>query len=368
MSSRVRASRLRRAVVVAGVLLFGVLGPAAAADLATATSAGPADPHSKQPAGTASATAAAERLIARVFVNAVNRGDLALLRDANGNFFVPAAEFAKWGLALPGAASVMVDGEPHVRLADVQGLEARFDAAKVTLHLQVASNALPGTTIDLRPKRRAGVVYPADTSFFLNYGFNAEGDDSFGNLRYQAATELGARAGNWLFYSTTDYQWGEGTSSRLTRLLTNAQYDDRPNLRRLTFGDFFTAGFDLSSSVPIAGVSLTKDYSMDPYFIQYPTAAFRTEVAFPSTVQVRVDGNVIEQRRVQPGPVDITNITGRHRCAERLGANPRPVRPRAGAATAVLLRHQRRPGRGTARVRLQPRSSAEGLRHRKQRL
>jgi outer membrane usher protein len=99
-------------------------------------------------------------------------------------------------------------------------------------------------------------------------------------------------------------------SSRLTRLLTNAQYDDRPNLRRVTFGDFFTAGFDLSGSVPMAGVSLTKDYSMDPYFIQYPTAAFRTEVTFPSTVQVRVDGNVIEQRRVQPGPVDITNITG----------------------------------------------------------
>jgi len=60
----------------------------------------------------------------------------------------------------------------------------------------------------------------------------------------------------------------------------------------------------------LAGVSLTKFYSMDPYFIQYPTAAFQTEVAFPSTVQVRVDGNLIAQRQVQPGPVDITNITG----------------------------------------------------------
>src|SRR5262249_1618168 len=39
-------------------------------------------------------------------------------------------------------------------------------------------------------------------------------------------------------------------------------------------------------------------------------AAFQTEVVFPSTVQVRIDGNLVSQRQVQPGPVDITNITG----------------------------------------------------------
>jgi len=310
MSSRARASRLRHAVVVAGLLLSVIPDPGVAADAVAAAPAGIEGPASQPPKDSVSTSTSFEPIIARVFVNTVSRGDLPVLRDTKGTFLVPASEFAKWGLALPGAATIMVNGEPHVRLADVQGLETRSDAAKVTLHLQVAANALPGTTIDLRPKRRAGVVYPADASIFLNYGFNAEGDDAFGNLRYQAAAELGARLGNWLFYSTADYQWGEGSSGRFTRLLSNAQYDDRPNLRRLTFGDFFTAGFDLSSSVPMAGVSLTKDYSMDPYFIQYPTAAFRTEVALPSTVQVRIDGNVIEQRRVQPGPVDITNITG----------------------------------------------------------
>jgi outer membrane usher protein FimD/PapC len=78
----------------------------------------------------------------------------------------------------------------------------------------------------------------------------------------------------------------------------------------LTIGDFFTPTFDLSASVPLGGVSFTKFYSMDPYFIQYPTAAFQTEVAFPSIVQVRVNGNLVAQRQVPPGPVDITNISG----------------------------------------------------------
>ncbi|UCG98600.1 MAG: hypothetical protein JSW31_05940, partial [Burkholderiales bacterium] len=80
----------------------------------------------------------------------------------------------------------------------------------VTLHLQVAANALQGTAIDLKPKRRAGVTFPADSSVFLNYGLNASGDDSFGERHFQTATELGARLGNWLFYNTTDHQWGEG--------------------------------------------------------------------------------------------------------------------------------------------------------------
>ncbi len=132
---------------------------------------------------------------------------------------------------------------------------------------------------------------------------------TFNQRQYQFATELAVRRGNWLFYNTTSQQWGSGAQTGFTRLLTNVQLDDRPNLRRWTFGDFFTPGFDLNGSVPLGGASLTKFYSMDPYFVQYPTAAFTTEVAFPSTVQVRIGGNLIAQRQVPPGPVDITNIT-----------------------------------------------------------
>ena len=304
------AGRPPRTGLVTALLLLAVPGLAAPLRAAALEAPDAATVMTGQPAAPVPLAPPVEALIARVVVNAVNRGDVAVLRDAKGDFLVPAAEFARWGLPVDGTTPVAVDGEPHLRLAEVRGLAVRFDSKTVTLHLQVAATAPQGTAIDLKPKRRAGVVFPADSSVFLNYGLNASGDDSFGDRRYQTATELGARLGNWLIYNTTDHQWGDGISSQFTRLLTNAQYDDRPNLRRLTVGDFFTPGFDLSSSVPLAGVSLVKDYSMDPYFVQYPTAAFRTEVAFPSTVQVRVDGNLIAQRQVPPGPVDIRNITG----------------------------------------------------------
>ena len=308
MSSTAPAIESKRAAVIAGRFVSSFLILTAAEAAVASAAGGVAAITPGEPA--APATAPFEPLVARVFVNAVSRGDVLAVRDGKGHFLVPAADFANWGLEPAKVASVTIDGVPHVPLSGVQGLEARFDAETVTLHLQVAAATLPGTTIDLRPKRRAGVIYPADASLFVNYALNATGGDSFGDLRFQAVTELGARRGNWLFYSTTDHQWGDGPLSGFTRLLTNAQYGDRQNLRRLMIGDFFTAGFDLSTSVPLGGVSLTKDYSMDPYFVQYPTAGFRTEVAFPSTVQVRVDGSVVDQRQVPPGPVDITNIAG----------------------------------------------------------
>ena len=251
-----------------------------------------------------------EAMIARIRVNRVGKGDVAILRDAEGGLLVPAADYAQWGPVPPASAIRRVDGERYVTLAAVDGLESRFDPDTVTLDLVFTAASLPGTRIDLAPPRRSGVVYPADTSLFVNYGLSAVGNTDFGDLRYQVATELGARAGNWLFYNTTDASWGGGEPSNFTRLLTNLQYDDRPNLRRLTLGDFFTPSFDLSGSVPMGGVNFAKLYSMDPNFVRYPTAAFATELALPSTLEVRIDGNLVAQRNVAPGPVSIANLTG----------------------------------------------------------
>ncbi len=307
----VLAARLRPLGLVAGIvfaLLAGLTTPApAAAGEDASRVSGFALPGS---AGAAAAEGPFAMLFVRVIVNTINRGDIPILRDEQGNVFVPAAEFANWGLSLAGATPITLNGERYIPVSQLEGIEVRFDARTVTLELQVGAHGFSGTVVNLGPQRRSGVVYPAENSLFLNYGLNANGDESFGQRVYQFATELGARSGSWLFYNTTSDQWGSGVTTGFTRLLTNVQYDDRPNLRRLTLGDFFTPSFNLASSVPLGGISLTKFYSMDPYFIQYPTAAFRTEVAFPSTVQVRVDGNLVAQRPVPPGPVDITNISG----------------------------------------------------------
>jgi outer membrane usher protein FimD/PapC len=134
-------------------------------------------------------------LIARVLVNTVNKGDLAILRDMQGKILVPATEFDKWGLSIGYAALVTVRGERYVPVSDLEEISARFDPRTVTLELQVAAKAMPTTVLNLGPDA-GGVIFPADNSFFLNYGLNASGDENFTERRYQFATELGVRG--WL--------------------------------------------------------------------------------------------------------------------------------------------------------------------------
>ncbi|MGE5825543.1 MAG: fimbria/pilus outer membrane usher protein [Bacteroidota bacterium] len=259
--------------------------------------------------GAAAAPQPLEPIIARIVVNSVAKGDATVYHGAEGAWFARPADVGNWGIKAPDSARVDIQGERFVALDRLPELRVTFDERTVTLALNAAPHVLPPTSIDLAWRRKPGTLYPSDNSLLFNYNLTALGDTGFGSRSYQGSTEFAARSGNWLLYNTTSYQDGAGFDHRSTRLLTNAQYDDRANLRRFTAGDFFTPGFDLSGSVGMGGLSFTKLYSMDPYFVQYPTAGFAAQVALPSTVDVLVDGNLVSRQLVQPGPLDIRNVT-----------------------------------------------------------
>jgi outer membrane usher protein len=261
------------------------------------------------PSVTRTAGAPLEPIIARIVVNSVQKGDATVFRSAQGTWLARPADVGNWGIKAPESARVEIGGEPYVALERLPGLQLAFDERTVTLALRAAPGQLPATDIDLAWRRKPGTLYPSDSSLLFNYNLTALGDAGFGSRSYQGSTELAARSGNWLLYNTTSYQDGGGFDHRTTRLLTNAQYDDRANLRRFTAGDFFTPGFDVTGSVGMGGLSFSKLYRMDPYFVQYPTAGFTAQVALPSTVDVLVDGNLVSRQQVQPGPLDVRNVT-----------------------------------------------------------
>jgi outer membrane usher protein len=265
--------------------------------------------RSLPPSATRSAAAPLEPIIARIVVNSVQKGDATVYRSAQGAWLARPADVGNWGIKAPESARVEVAGEPYVALDRLPELRVAFDESTVTLALSAAPGQLPATEIDLAWRRKPGTLYPSDSSLLFNYNLTALGDAGFASRSYQGSTEFAARSGNWLLYNTTSYQDGAGFDHRTTRLLTNVQYDDRGNLRRLTAGDFFTPGFDVAGSVGMGGLSLSKLYSMDPYFVQYPTAGFTAQVALPSTVDVLVDGNLVSRQQVQPGTLDIRNVT-----------------------------------------------------------
>jgi outer membrane usher protein FimD/PapC len=308
---RWRASRRPVIPFVAAVLLAaGGLNARAAENVAP----DPSPPAEGASPGLAQATSGVEvsppleEIIVTLNVNGVPRGTSPVLRDQKGRFFVPVADFRSWGLPVPGGAALRLHGIEHVDLGRVPELQARFDEKRVALDVTVAADTLPKNTIDLR-WRYPDALRPTQPSAFFNYALSVAGDESFGSSRTLVTTEVGGRMGDSLLYSSGTYTDQAGERG-YTRLQTNLTHDQRDSLQRLIAGDFFTPVRELSASVPMGGVSFTKYYPMDPFFIQYPTLNLSTTAALPSQVEVRIDGNVVARQQVQPGPIDIVNVTG----------------------------------------------------------
>jgi len=249
-----------------------------------------------------------EAIIVTVNVNSVARGTSPILRDAKKSLFVPLTDFRSWNLAVPAGAVVRLQGIDHVALDRVPGMRASFDEKRIALEITVPAEELPKNTIDLRWHYQ-DALRPVQPSAFFNYALSVTGDESFNSSRTQITTEAGGRIGSTLLYSSGIYADQPGNRG-YTRLQTNATYDQRDSLQRLIVGDFFTPVREFSTSFPMGGVSFSKYYPMDPFFIQYPTLNLSATAALPSQVEVMIDGNVVARQQVQPGPVDIVNITG----------------------------------------------------------
>lgn len=308
---RWRASRRPIVLLIAAVLLAAAGLAARAAEHVAPDPVPPAgrlSPSLEQAATGIGTSPPFEAIIATVNVNGVARGTTPILRDQKGSLFVPVVDFQSWSLAVPGGAALRLQGIEHVDLGRVAGLQARFDEKRVALEITVAAEKLPKNTLDLR-WRYPDALRPTQPSAFLNYALSVAGDESFGSSRTLVTTEAGGRMGDMLLYSSGTYS-DQAADRGYTRLQTNLTYDQRDSLQRLIAGDFFTPTRELSASFPMGGLSFTKYYPMDPYFIQYPTLNLNTTAALPSQVEVRIDGNVIARQQVQPGPIDIVNVTG----------------------------------------------------------
>lgn len=280
----------------------GFLGTTVAAALIGLTLPGVgwcADP----PPQVASAT---EPIVARVVLNTEDRGDLFVARAADGDFLVKATDLASLGLTNLDGSTALVDGEPHVSLRSVQGLVFRFDERTAQLSITAEPRLLAASRLTLASSR-SPVRLSAGTSAYLNYALTASGGASSGDARPGLATEAGWRSGNTLFL--TDAITVERASGiRPVRLTSALSHEDPATLQRLVVGDFLVPGRDLSVGYRLAGVSISKAYSLDPYFIRFPTQSVRGSVAVPTELEVYIDGQRVRSERIRPGEFELSDI------------------------------------------------------------
>lgn len=244
------------------------------------------------------AAAQDQRAFLEVSINGVAKGDtLVVLRDDDALVAVEMLTGA--GMRDFAGSRELIGDAAYVSLTSLAPA-ITFTTNERDLRLSITANPnLLGETVqDLQTGAPAGIVHRSATSGFLNYAVSSSGRND-----YDIYTESAMSAGGGLFYNTTSM-----TPAGVVRGLTNLTYDQRSSLRRWVIGDNFAGGTALGGDALLNGISISREYSLSPYFVRYPTLSMSTSIAAPSVVEVHVNGRLVRQEDVQPGRLDLRNL------------------------------------------------------------
>jgi len=260
---------------------------AALACLAAGT-AGASDPPPEQ-----------QRALLDLVVNEVNQGQvLALVRA--GDILIPVAALERAGVRDLAGRRETLGVQVFVSLASLgPDISYRFDDASLAIRVTVPPRMLGVVRIDIKNAQRPEFTLARPTSAFVNYGVSW-----LERRGYSVTAEAGLSVRGAL--ASTTYTRNE--DGRLVRGLSSVLVDDRKRLRRVVVGDSLVGDRLLGGSVFLGGVRVAREYSIDPYFVQFPMLGLSGAALTPSTIEVYVDNRLVRQERIQPGQFELANV------------------------------------------------------------
>ena len=255
------------------------------------------------------ASFASETIIVNVVLNQVPKGEFFVNLADDGDFLMKTSDLQSMGVSGPFLPSVTIEGELYISLKSFPDVSFVFDEKKLSLEITAAPKLLPKQILDFAPQEPLKVYYPKDSSAFLNYRLDYYTGDSFAFQGLNCTNELGTRIGDFLFLTDSVFTENQDTS-RFIRLSSRVVYDRRPDMQRLILGDFTATSGNLGTDLILGGVSFSKVYSINPYFINRPTAGLSGLAPLPSDLEVYLNGTRIRTERIAPGAFELRNITG----------------------------------------------------------
>lgn len=251
---------------------------------------------------------AGELALMRVILNGEVAGEFFIVLAADNDVWMLRADLNRTRLKKGLGEVREFEGEKYVSLGSVAGLTFSSDAGKADLILHAEPSLFERQYVDVGgpPVQAAGLR--GVNSAFLNYSLTHEGGDA--SSRSNVAVEAGGYVGNAFLYSGFNYHHDEN-EGQLSRELSYLRLDDRAALRTLVLGDAVTTAAGLyPEAYVLGGVSLTKNYDMDPYYSTTPPLALRGVLESASRVDLYVNGFRVQSEQLFPGQFVIDNIPG----------------------------------------------------------
>lgn len=243
-------------------------------------------------------------------INLVETGGLTRFVVHQDTLLVSPASLRLLGITLPAGTN----RQALIPLPSLPGVSFHYDARLQRIDLLVPVDMLdrPPTHVDLRhinhsrpdpAQRAAGAVF--------NYDLYGQHDGSTGSLGSFSELRLfGMGGGVWSntqahAFSSNGRQRKGGTGS--TRLDSNWQLDFPEPMLSLSVGDNISAAHGWSRALRFGGVRLSRNFSLQPYRITSPPAAFAGEAVLPSTVDLYIDGIRQSSQQLPPGRFQLSS-------------------------------------------------------------
>jgi len=241
---------------------------------------------------------AAQRALLPVKVNEVPRGEVFAVVDGD-DIYVASTFLEELKLPLANALTKTVEGEAFVSLKSLAPkLTYSLDPVDLTLSVTVDPALLDRNVLEL--KRSTGAPdRGGDPSLFFNYALSGQKSTT-----PSLFTEIGASSGQKFAYTGLS----RTSSGALTRGLSYVNFEWPGELRRVTVGDSFASTGVLGGAVTLGGVTLSRQFSLQPYLIRTPSLDVSGIATTPSTVEVYVNGQLTNRIQVQPGVFTLQDL------------------------------------------------------------
>lgn len=239
------------------------------------------------------------RLVAALVINEQPQGDVfAVLVDQD--MWVPVTALTNAGLLDVAGERRLFFGGSHVSLTSLAPtLTYRFDRVALVLRVIADAALFQATVVTLQAARPPELEYLRAPGLFLNYGATLQRD-----MTPLLAVEAGLSIGGVLLSSSVT----RTGARRLLPGLTSLTIDDRRRMRRIVIGDTYAQPSLLGSSALVAGISIRRQFSLDPYHVPFPLPAVQGVVSTPATAEVYVNDTLVHQQALRPGAFQLQRL------------------------------------------------------------